>query len=267
MLKHSRSLSAIAERPSKLALSVVINTAITCFQKKFWNQVAKRTNPWSDAIPFQQLSVTTHQLSRCNLLRVPTQPWLTELTRAQKSRCAAPSPSQHGVVRLLCSKRQRKAAAVQPCYWNMRKIQTDLNFPFKQKLLLSIRIAKLLLLWLLVVIYQLHSASAADFNNYSSFTIWFHPHFISMLLQHALYMLYIPPACSVFYREMRYPISPRVSLKKVVLSSCLIRSFDTCWLHSATPAFIWSGNLDHLSPSGKEGHNLCKSPLNVKLHY
>lgn len=78
-------------------------------------------------------------------------------------------------------------------------------------------IAKLLLLWLLVVIYQLHPGPAADFHNYSGFAIWFHPHFISMLLQHALYMLYIPPECSVLYKEMTYPRSPRVCLKNCTI--------------------------------------------------
>lgn len=160
-----------------------------------------------------------------------------------------------------------RAPALQPCSWNPRKTQTGFHFPWEPKLLLSMCIAKLLLLWLLVVIYQLHSGSAADFNNYSGFTITFHPHFISTLLQHALYMLYIPPACSVFYEEMMYPRSPRVSLKKVVQSSFLRRSFDACWLHSTSPALISSASLDHILPSGKKGKNLCKWPLNIKLHY
>lgn len=150
--------------------------------------------------------VTTHQLKPCNLLCAPTQnaslsPSLslntqTEPTRTQKRCHTARCPSQHGTMEMLCSKMVTQSSCVrcslaietwekprhtQTCLWN--------------KLLPSIYIAKLLLLWLLVVIYQLHSATVADFNNYSSFTVWFHAHFIGVLLQHALYILYIPPAC------------------------------------------------------------------------
>lgn len=161
-----------------------------------------------DPIPAAERAIRWDTGTLC----VPTQIWLTESTRVPRRLCAGCSPSQHGPVRLL---HHGKRTALQPCYWNLRKTQPCFNFPWKHKLLLSVCIAKLLLLWLLVVIYQLHSGSAADFSNYSGFTLWFHPHFISTLLQHALYMLCIPPARSVLYVEMMDPRSPRVCLKNL----------------------------------------------------
>lgn len=179
--------------------------------KQFRNQVTEDTSPWSGVIPFQQLresSGGTVELCRFPLRSDELSPPGYTGVSVQ----GVPIP-QHGPLRLL---HMERAPALQPCLWTSRKIQTCFNFPWKHKLLLSVCTAQeLLLLWLLVVIYQLHPGSAADFNNYSGFTTWFHPHFISRLLQHALYMLYIPPAHSVLYEEMMYPRSPRVCLKKL----------------------------------------------------